>query len=112
MAKRRKTVSVRIPPYVPPRNAWRRQIHAIVRERMAELGVTYRATDELELEVRLYLAPSDILVHDVDNRLKDIIDALRGRVGGPKAVRTLMPLVLKRPADLRGHRGEVGRAKA
>jgi hypothetical protein len=31
--------------------------------------------------------------HDVDNRLKDILDALQARVGGPKKVRKLVPLV-------------------
>lgn len=34
-----------------------------------------------------------LLSHDVDNRLKDILDALQGRVGGPKAIRTLAPII-------------------
>lgn len=31
--------------------------------------------------------------HDVDNRLKDIMDALQGKAGGPKEKRTLKPIV-------------------
>ncbi len=31
-------------------------------------------------------------VHDLDNRLKDILDALQGRVGGSKAVNDLEKL--------------------
>jgi hypothetical protein len=32
-------------------------------------------------------------MHDVDNRLKDILDALQGRAGGPKKKRTLEPII-------------------
>jgi hypothetical protein len=32
-------------------------------------------------------------IHDVDNRLKDILDALQGRFGGPKSVRGKFRLV-------------------
>ena len=32
-------------------------------------------------------------VHDLDNRLKDIMDALQGRAGGGKALRTLDPVI-------------------
>lgn len=33
-------------------------------------------------------------IHDVDNRLKDILDALQGRMGGSKAVRMFAPIIL------------------
>ena len=33
-------------------------------------------------------------IHDVDNRLKDILDALQGRMGGSKAVRKFEPIIL------------------
>jgi Holliday junction resolvase RusA-like endonuclease len=32
-------------------------------------------------------------VHDVDNRLKDILDALQGRMRGSKAVRRFVPII-------------------
>jgi Holliday junction resolvase RusA-like endonuclease len=32
-------------------------------------------------------------MHDVDNRLKDILDALQGRAGGPKSTRKLKAII-------------------
>ena len=39
---------------------------------------------KLELHITLYLAEPHIRFHDVDNRLKDIMDSLQGRMGGSK----------------------------
>ena len=83
----------RIPPYRRPRNAWRRLIHAAAVEVQQRLGVRYAVTDRLELNVRLYLSGRALDVHDVDNRLKDVLDALQGRAGGSKAVHSLPPLI-------------------
>jgi uncharacterized protein YfaA (DUF2138 family) len=47
--------------------------------------VIYRPDDKLDLIITLYLAASKIGWHDVDNRLKDIMDALQGRAGGSKS---------------------------
>ena len=33
-------------------------------------------------------------IHDVDNRLKDVLDALQGRAGGSEALRLLKQIVL------------------
>jgi hypothetical protein len=33
-------------------------------------------------------------IHDVDNRLNDVLDALQGRMGGSKAVRKFEPIIL------------------
>lgn len=46
--------------------------------------MSYRPTDRLEVAVRLYLDGTGLEINDVDNRLKDILDALQGRAGGPK----------------------------
>lgn len=32
-------------------------------------------------------------MHDIDNRLKDIMDALQGRAGGPKSRKALTPII-------------------
>ena len=41
----------------------------------------------LEIRARIYLLDKkDLDRHDVDNRLKDIMDALQGRMGGSKKV--------------------------
>ena len=94
MGKQRKTLLVRIPPYRHPRNKWQRVIHAEVIKAALDQRVAYRCTDRLELAITLYVPEGKIGWHDVDNRLKDIMDALQGRAGGPKAERALKPIVL------------------
>ena len=41
----------------------------------------------------LYLSDLQLSFHDVDNRLKDVLDALQGRAGGPKNRRSLQPII-------------------
>lgn len=53
----------------------------------------YKPSDRLELTVRLYLSGRALEIHDVDNRLKDIMDALQGRIGGSKALKPQAPLL-------------------
>jgi len=48
----------------------------------------------LAVSVVLYFDDKAIGFHDVDNRLKDVLDALQARMGGPKAVRMYQPLIL------------------
>ena len=93
MAKPRRTLRFRLPEYVTPRNEWRRAIHRVALEAAEERGVRFRAGKKLEVEVRLYLRDRQLEVHDVDNRLKDILDALQGRVGGSKAVNDLEKII-------------------
>lgn len=89
----RKALHVRMPPYRNPRNAWRKALHAAIVAEQEAKGVRYTATDRLEVRVRLYLKGKAVHVHDLDNRLKDILDALQGRAGGSKAVRSLEPVI-------------------
>lgn len=93
MAKRRQSLRVRIPPYRHPRNAWRESIHAEVVTVAESRGVAYLPEDKLELIITLYLDDTGLKFHDVDNRLKDIMDALQGRAGGPKSERHLNPII-------------------
>ena len=93
MAKRKTQLTIRIPPYEPPRNTWRQKIHRIASLEAERAKVTYRSTDKLELRIRLYLKSGPLLSHDVDNRLKDIMDALQGRAGGSKKKRTFSALI-------------------
>jgi hypothetical protein len=93
MAKRKFKIKFRIPSYVTPRNAWRRRIYNAARTEMLVRRVTYQCDDRLAVEVVLYLEGTAIGFHDVDNRLKDVMDALQGRMGGPKAVRWHRPLI-------------------
>ena len=93
MPKRRLTLSVALPPYRHPRNEWRRLIHRAARDAQTVRNVHYLPSDKLEVQVSLNLSPSASLHHDVDNRLKDILDALQGRAGGSKALHALKPIV-------------------
>ena len=93
MAKRRMSLRVRIPPYKHPRNFWRESIHSEVVNVANDRGVLYQPDDKLELIIMLYLDETGLRFHDVDNRLKDIMDALQGRAGGSKAKRHLIPII-------------------
>ena len=93
MAKRKTKLTIRIPPYQSPRNTWRQEIHRIASLEAERAEVSYRSTDKLQLKVRLYLKDGTLFFHDLDNRLKDIMDALQGRAGGSKKVRTLLAII-------------------
>jgi len=89
MSKRRITFSFRLPPYLSPRNDWRKRIHKLALEAVQTRNITLLESDQLQIDVALYLENSALKFHDVDNRLKDIMDALQGRVGGTKRKQTL-----------------------
>jgi Holliday junction resolvase RusA-like endonuclease len=93
MAKVRQKLKFRLPEYVSPRNAWRREIYKAATEAVKKQGVSYPEDAKLAVEVKLYLRGRALEIHDVDNRLKDILDALQGRMGGSKAVRKFAPII-------------------
>jgi hypothetical protein len=92
VAKRRFTISATLPAYLPPRNEWRRRVHAAVLEAQTFRGVGYRESDQLELRVSLFGA-RDLDIHEVDERVKDIVDALEGRIAGRRSRRRIAPIV-------------------
>ena len=61
--------------------AWRRAIHAAIIEEQDKTKVRYSDTDTLEVEVRLHLRNPKLTILDLDNRLKDVLDALQGFIG-------------------------------
>ena len=88
MAKNPGTISVRIPAYQRDRLRWRRRILSSVLRGQRENGVRYGPDARFEVVVLLYLKKGKRHdIHDVDNRLKDILDALQARFGGPKSAR-------------------------
>jgi hypothetical protein len=93
MSKTTMNIKARIPSYVSPRTQWRRAIHTAFAEACEQRSVQYRSGDMLELDIVLYLEDEKLLIHDLDNRLKDIMDALQGRAGGSKATPTLPPII-------------------
>ena len=96
MPKRPLKLKIRIPEYKNPRNSWRRAIHEAVMEVQGATSVKYSPEDRLEVTLMLYFTDGRAAeIHDVDNRLKDCLDALQGRVGGTKtkAMRALDPII-------------------
>ncbi len=93
MAKARQKLKFRLPEYVSPRNAWRKKIYASALAAAKKQGVSYPKDAKLAVEVKLYLRDRALEIHDVDNRLKDILDALQGRMGGSKAARRFVPII-------------------
>lgn len=93
MAKRPLTLKFRIPPYKTPRNAWRQEIYQAAEAARIKSDVAYEATDLLKLDILVYMDEGELSFHDVDNRLKDIMDALQGRIGGPKAEKTFPSII-------------------
>jgi Holliday junction resolvase RusA-like endonuclease len=93
MSKPRSKIKLRIPTYSIPRIKWRRAIHAVAAQVCKEHSLHYRESDRLELQIILYQEDAKLAIHDLDNRLKDIMDALQGRAGGSKAKPTLPPII-------------------
>jgi hypothetical protein len=80
MAKSRKTIRTILPTYQKDRQQWRRDILDNVLSAALSAGVQYDRDDHLEVVVLLYLKKGKrLVIHDVDNRLKDILDALQGK---------------------------------
>ena len=84
MAKQPLSLKVRLPRYESPRNEWRKKLHAGIMTALRDKGIEYTTDQKLELHITLYLEEPHIKFHDVDNRLKDIMDSLQGRMGGSK----------------------------
>ncbi|SVE05064.1 uncharacterized protein METZ01_LOCUS457918 [marine metagenome] len=83
MPKRLPTIRVKLPGYQRNRSLWREKILAAVRKTTKE---TCADDHKLEVVVLLYMTKGKRLtIHDVDNRLKDILDALQGRFGSRRA---------------------------
>ncbi|MGH9873034.1 MAG: hypothetical protein ACRD9S_11290 [Pyrinomonadaceae bacterium] len=87
MAKVACTIHTGLPTYQQDRRQWRRGILESVRIAARRAGVEYDRDDCLEVVVLLYLKKGKRLaINDVDNRLKDILDALQGRFGNSRTV--------------------------
>ncbi len=93
MSKHPKTLKIRVPPYRTPRNKWRKEIHEGIEKIRIKTRENYTSSDKLEVKIRLYLGKKKLLIHDIDNRLKDILDALQGSAGETKSKPTIPPLI-------------------
>ena len=93
MAKKRLKITFRLDEYCFPRLAWRTKIYKRALEAAETTRVIFSPQDKLQLIIRLYLTPKELLVHDVDNRAKDVMDSLQGRLGGPKSKCKRKPII-------------------
>jgi Holliday junction resolvase RusA-like endonuclease len=76
-------IRTKLPTYQKDRQEWRREILNNVRRAKAKRGIQYDSNQLFEVEVLLYMKGGKRHdIHDVDNRLKDILDALQGRFRG------------------------------
>ena len=91
MAKRPRNIHVRLPNYLFPRSKWRRDMHAVIHEQLESRGIEYTTKDKVEVQVRFYLQGKKLLILDLDNRVKDVLDALQGRMAGGKSRPALLP---------------------
>lgn len=117
MAKRRFSIIVALPGYTRPRNEWRRRVHASVLDAQTRRGVGYRDADRVEVRITLFLGERPLDLHEIEERVKDVIDALEGRIAGPRSRRRIAPIipspdqiqriVLERSGG-RGRRGALG----
>lgn len=93
MAKRGLKLSVRIPNFMKDSESWRRAIHAAVVEAQDRTHVRYSTTDKLDVEIRFHLRNPKLTILDLDNRLKDVFDALQGFIGEKGKRRALRPII-------------------
>lgn len=93
MSKRKQSIKIQIPPYRTPRNRWRVNIHKRLYSEAQSKGIKYKPTDRLELRIDFCMPLKQLCMHDVDNRLKDIMDAAQGRMGGPKSRKPVNPII-------------------
>ena len=93
MAKRGLKLSVRIPNFMKDAAAWRRALHAAIIEVQDRGNVQYSNTDKLEVEICFHLSNPKLTILDLDNRLKDVFDALQGFVGDKGKSGELRPII-------------------
>ena len=80
-----------LPAYERDRSRWRERILTRALKVATDTAVSYTESDSLEVVLLLYLREGKRLtIHDVDNRLKDVLDALQGRCKQTRRVRRLL----------------------
>jgi hypothetical protein len=93
MPKRGLKLSVRIPNFMKDGAAWRRALHAAIVKEQDRGTVHYSNTDKLEVEICFHLRNPKLTILDLDNRLKDVFDALQGFVGDKGKSGELRPII-------------------
>lgn len=81
MPKRGLKLRARIPNFMPRPKEWRRAINKAICAVQDDGTVEYSRDDKLEVEVQFHLVNPKLTILDLDNRLKDVLDALQGCIG-------------------------------
>ena len=84
---------IRLPEYSYPRNRWRKNVYNSVQKKLHACGVTKMKYERIELKLVLYFDKTKIKFVDVDNRLKDVMDALQARWGSKITKKKFNPLI-------------------
>ena len=92
MRKRRLKLTAKIPNYVPDGIAWKRAIYDAVTEAKRRAGIHYSPDDKLDVEIRFHLQGHKLTKLDLDNRLKQVGDALQGFIND-KGAGGLKPII-------------------
>ncbi|HXD30766.1 MAG TPA: hypothetical protein VN643_06605 [Pyrinomonadaceae bacterium] len=71
-------VVARIKNYLVDEVTWKHAIYNAVTKAQREAGVTYSDNDKLEVEICFHLTGFKLTKLDIDNRLKQVGDALQG----------------------------------
>lgn len=93
MAKRPMKLTVKLPNFQSDSRAWRREMNAAVASARAKTTVRYQRDDKLEVHIKFYLRDRKLTVLDIDNRLKDVLDALQGLLGDKGKKKLLEPII-------------------
>jgi Holliday junction resolvase RusA-like endonuclease len=93
MAKHDLKLSVRIPNFETDALAWRRAIYAAIAKAQEGGNVQYSEDDKLDIEILFYLENPKLTILDLDNRAKNVLDALQGfmRDKGKGGLRRIIP---------------------
>src|SRR5688572_4818883 len=86
-------IKIRLPEYTFPRNRWRKNIYNAILKKLRERGERKIEFDKIELKLVMYLSKNKIEIIDVDNRLKDVMDALQARWGSKITKNNFTPLM-------------------
>ena len=93
MAKRPMKLTVRLPNFKTDSRQWRREMNEAVANAQRKTRVRYGENDKLEIHIEFYLRDRKLTILDVDNRLKDVLDALQGFLGDKGKKRLLESII-------------------
>ena len=93
MPKRPMKLTVKLPNFQTDSKAWRREMNAAIVAAKSKTTVEYDPDDKLEIHIKFYLRDRKLTILDIDNRLKEVLDALQGMLGDKGKKKLLEPII-------------------